>query len=253
VTPYYQDQWATLYHGDCLEVLPELGPVDHVITDPPFSSDIYQRCRTKAGDIGKPNDLTAQIIIKQGGIGCVDELIDPISEHIFCLAQRWALIWSDHETSHRWRDALTSVGMEYIRPGVWVKNDPMPQFTGDRPAMGYEVCTIAHATNNRKPVKKRWNGGGKAAVWRHGLCQGNARPDHPCPKPLPLMAELVGLFTDPGELILDPFMGSGTTLRAAKDLGRRAIGIEINERYCEIAAKRLQQEVLPLWGTPCPQ
>lgn len=70
--------------------------------------------------------------------------------------------------------------------------------------------------------------------------------DHPCPKPLRLFRWLVEQGSDAGDTILDPFMGSGTTLRAAKDLGRKAIGIEIEERYCEIAAKRLQQEVLPL-------
>lgn len=70
--------------------------------------------------------------------------------------------------------------------------------------------------------------------------------DHPWPKPLPLMRKLVEHFSRPGETVLDPHAGVGTTLRAAKDLGRKAIGIEIEERYCEIAAKRLQQEVLPL-------
>lgn len=67
---------------------------------------------------------------------------------------------------------------------------------------------------------------------------------HTTQKPLELMKELVALFTDPGELILDPFMGSGTTLRAAKDCGRKAIGIELEEKYCEVAAKRMRQEVL---------
>ena len=66
----------------------------------------------------------------------------------------------------------------------------------------------------------------------------------PRPKPLPWMKWAVALVSRPGETVIDPFMGSGTTLRAAKDLGRRAIGIEIEERYCEIAAKRLGQEVL---------
>lgn len=68
--------------------------------------------------------------------------------------------------------------------------------------------------------------------------------DHPTQKPLPLMRELVSLFTAEGQTVLDPFMGSGTTLRAAKDLGRKAIGIEIEEKYCQIAAERLRQEVL---------
>ena len=68
--------------------------------------------------------------------------------------------------------------------------------------------------------------------------------DHPTPKPLSLMSLFVRLHSESGDLVLDPFMGAGTTLRAAKDLGRRAIGIEIEEKYCEIAAKRMGQETL---------
>jgi site-specific DNA-methyltransferase (adenine-specific) len=73
-----------------------------------------------------------------------------------------------------------------------------------------------------------------------------AAVDHPCPKPVTFMRWVVERCTASADTVLDPFMGSGTTLRAAKDLGRRAIGIEIEERYCEIAARRLAQEVLPL-------
>ena len=72
----------------------------------------------------------------------------------------------------------------------------------------------------------------------------SANTDHPSPKPVALMAQLLSVVSAPSEIILDPFMGAGATLRAAKDLGRQAIGIELEERYCEIAAKRLQQETL---------
>lgn len=74
--------------------------------------------------------------------------------------------------------------------------------------------------------------------------------DHPCPKHLPFITRLVEQFTDPGDLILDLFMGVGTTLVAAKSLGRRAIGIEINPKYCDVAVERLQKQTLPLPSQP---
>lgn len=70
------------------------------------------------------------------------------------------------------------------------------------------------------------------------------KTDHPCPKPLSFILYLVKRLSDEGQMVLDPFMGSGTTLRAAKDMGRKAIGIELEEEYCEIAVKRMAQEVL---------
>ena len=90
---------------------------------------------------------------------------------------------------------------------------------------------------------KRWNGHGRHAYWEYHIVSGGP---HPTTKPLPLMAEIVRDFTQPSDTILDPFMGSGTTLVAAKRLGRKAIGIEREEKYCEIAAKRLAQGALPL-------
>jgi DNA modification methylase len=94
------------------------------------------------------------------------------------------------------------------------------------------------------PGKKQWNGGGHHGYWEYGVEK--LERYHPTQKPEPLMTEIVRLFTDPGEKILDPFMGSGTTLVAAKRLGRKAIGIELEEKYCEIAAQRLSQGALPM-------
>jgi site-specific DNA-methyltransferase (adenine-specific) len=119
--------------------------------------------------------------------------------------------------------------------------------------MGYETICAMHQVG-----RSTWNGGGKHGVFTHMTSSHenvNGAQVHQTVKPIKLMSELVSLFTDEGEAILDPFMGSGTTLRAAKDLGRKAIGIEIEERYCEIAAKRMAQGVLnftPAAAQPTP-
>jgi len=119
-----------------------------------------------------------------------------------------------------------------------LKRNGMPQMTGDRPAQGWEAIAYLH----RDGIKPTWKGGGRAG--NYILPKQNG--EHPTTKPIQMILSFVDLFTDQGQVILDPFMGSGTTLRAAKDLGRKAIGIEIEERYCEMAAKRMAQKVLDL-------
>lgn len=131
---------------------------------------------------------------------------------------------------------VTALGLDYVRACVWDKVDSAPQFTGDRPAAAAEAIVCAHQRG-----KKRWNGGGARNVFRHAVNGERGAKPHPSTKPEPLMRELVSLFTDPGETILDPFMGSGTTLVAAKRLGRKAIGIERELKYCQIAVERLRQ------------
>ena len=244
VKPYYEHAGIVIYHGDCREVLPSLERTTHVVTDPPYARDVYVRAlghNTHAGSATPDRLYKGDSLAKlaAGAIGHIDEMLDIVAGQIARLTERWAIVFSDAETTWRWRQSLESSGMRYIRTGAWVKPDYMPQFSGDRPSVGFEPCTITHA-----PGPMRWNGGGKCAVWIHGTCKGEERPEHPCPKPQALMAELLSQFSDEEETILDPFMGSGTTLRAAKNLGRRAIGIEIEEKYCEIAAQRLAQEVL---------
>jgi hypothetical protein len=258
MTPYYQDESCTIYHGDCREVLPQIEVVDHVITDPPYARDVYVRMSmpaTKAGS-GSPARVGVQLKgenwtkrqgasvqkLAVGEIGSIDPILDDVAWQIARIVKRWAVVFSDAETTWRWRTALVAQQMRYVRTGAWVKPDAMPQMSGDRPSVGFEPCTICHAQG---PM--RWNGGGRQAVWTYNTCKVD-RPDHPCPKPLPLMSHLVTDFTDPGDTILDPFMGSGTTLVAAKRLGRKAIGIELNERYCEIAVSRLAQGALDLFG-----
>lgn len=241
VKPYYQDAAVAIYHGSCVDLLPRLEAVDHILTDPPYSRDLYLSFRSNKGaGSGSAYPAKSHRELANQVIGAVEDVYESVAPAFMRLARRWIVVFHDAESGHLWR---AQFGDLYVRAGVWVKVNPVPQISGDRPGQGFESITIAHAAG-----RKRWNGGGLPAVWRHASANGNTpeRPDHPCPKPLPLMVELVSLFTDPGETILDPFMGSGTTLRAAKDLGRKAIGIECEERYCEIAAKRMAQEVLPL-------
>lgn len=236
--PYYEDVAVTLYHGDCREILPQLEAVDHAILDPPFSAEVYVRAtgnNTKKGSrtpdrLYKGESMAQLATLAIGEMNV--EVMGAIGSWASANVQRWFVVFSDAESIHLWREAMKP--MRYIRTGAWVKENSMPQMSGDRPAVGFEPATICHALG---PM--RWNGGGKRAVWHWPTCGGDERPEHPCPKPLRLMEELVADFTDAGESIIDPFSGSGTTLVAAKRLGRKAIGIERVEQYCEVAARRL--------------
>lgn len=232
--PYFEEDGITIYLGDCRDILPQLGLVDVVLTDPPYEAEAHtlQRRVKRGGGVMAIEALTfAQID---------DRLRCEVSHHIGRLTRRWALAFCQVEAAPIWRVALEAAGMVYRRTCIWVKPDGMPQYSGDRPGMGYETLMACHAAG-----ASRWNGGGRHGVFivnkNDGLSGTNL---HPTQKPQRLISQLVRLFSDPGELILDPFMGSGTTLVAAKNLGRKAIGIEIEEKYAEIAVKRLAQRVL---------
>jgi site-specific DNA-methyltransferase (adenine-specific) len=220
VKPYYEDAAVTLYHGDCREILPTLEQVDHVITDPPYSDDTHDGART--GDATAAGVL---VTFASTDAQCIADVLGA------CKARRWAILTTD------WQHVLPlkvspPKGWKFIRHGVWVKPNGTPQFTGDRPAQGWEAVAILHADVKGR---MRWNGGGLPATWTYCKVAGL----HPTGKPEPLLMDWVTLFTDPGDVILDPYCGGGTTLVAAKRLGRKAIGIELKEEHCEATAGRL--------------
>jgi len=230
VSVYYADESVTLYHGDCREVLAGLEDrsVDCVITDPPYDARTHKGAKTNKG--------------KGHGVKAVhfdsfshERQIETFAE-LGRITRRWVVSTLATSTAFKF-DLEPPPGLRCLRVGVWVKPNPMPQISADRPGQGWEPVVCLH----RSDVKPDWNGGGRAGVWTHPVVQGEG---HPTVKPLPMVADWVRLFTNPGDLILDPFAGSGTTLRAAKDEGRRAIGIELDERYCEVIAKRLGQDTL---------
>lgn len=178
------------------------------------------------------------------GVDAPGNLMRACATHFAQLTRRWVLVFSDVESDYLWRHDLQRAGLDYVRTGAWIKVGSTPQFSGDRPATGFEAVTIAHP-----PGRKRWNGGGKHAVWAHPIVLDRGKKGerlHPTQKPQGLMHELITLFTDPGEVILDAFAGSGTTLAAARMLGRESIGIEQDEKHCETIATRLSQGVLDL-------
>lgn len=237
LTPYFESEGVRLYHGDCLKLLPPLfgdKSVDVVITDPPYEAEAHTRGRR----------------VKRGVVPVAAVLpFPPITETVRKTAayemaritRRWILTFCQIEAVHEWRSVYELAGARYMRTCLWRKTDGQPQLSGDRPGLGYETILTMYGCEQRS----KWNGRGRHGVFTHPKGDGRPRP-HPTTKPLRLMNELVSLFSDPGELVVDPFAGSGSTLLACRDLGRRVVGIELDERYCEIAANRLRQGVLAI-------
>lgn len=243
--PYYRDEAVTIYCGRWQTILACLKTVNHVITDPPYSDHTHNKQWIGAAltNEGKPRVGTAHTEL--GFEPITEDEARELAAAIKVQCKRWALVFCDLESISMWKAAILEVGLEYVRACIWDKVDSAPQFSGDRPAASVEAIVVAAQAG-----KKRWNGGGRRSLFRHAVNGDRGPKPHPATKPQGLMAELVRLFTDPGETIVDPYMGSGSTLRAAKDLGRKAIGIEVNEKWCEVAARRMSQGVLDIFSNP---
>jgi site-specific DNA-methyltransferase (adenine-specific) len=235
VTPYYSHGGIQIFLGDCREVLPTLGRQDAVITDPPFGM------RDKPLEVGAEAASRRRQGLNGARGGAVntwhaesdwDKALDPAWAPA-CLAAAPVLAWFGHWRSRA--DIEGHLGMSARAEIVWAKDmhcgPPCPVARQDERIWLFSESGI---------VCKRFD----TTVWSEPVIPTWAKKLHKNEKPIALMRRLVALLLVPGECLIDPFMGSGTTLRAAKDLGVRAIGIEIEERYAEIAAKRLAQEVL---------
>lgn len=224
MTPYYQDDLVTLYHGDCRDVLPHLETSTHVITDPPYDAMTHERAKTGFRPGQRDIDFPPLDV----------SVVAPL---LLGACERWCIAFCSMEMLGEYKSAS---GELWTRAGFWRRTNGAPMFSGDRPGQPGEGIAIMRGVARSKC---RWNGGGRHAFFEHVIAANSDRT-HPTQKPEALMLELVTLFSDPGETILDPFMGSGTTLVAAKRIGRKSIGIELNEKYCEMAASRLAQGTL---------
>jgi site-specific DNA-methyltransferase (adenine-specific) len=203
--PYYEQDGITIYNCDCREILPTIDNVDLVLTDPPYG----------IGRDGKPPSTSSHGGHKGYAFRGWDKSVPDAAtfEMIYNSADDW-IIWGANYFSH------------HMKPGpgwlLWDKGQRIDQADGELAATSRDGPLRVFTLN-------------RVALMQDGAV-------HPTQKPLALFHWCLRFFPN-AQTILDPFMGSGTTLRAAKDLGRRAIGIEIEERYCEIATKRLAQGV----------
>lgn len=242
---YYEDDAVSIYHGDSFTVLHELSGVDALVTDPPYSSGGQFRGDRTGSAISK----YVQSSSRQQHYG-IDFGGDNRDQRSYLA---WASLWLSAARSASnsgalaavftdWRqlptttDALQAGGWTWRGIGIWAKTTARPRLGG--------ITNQAEfvAWGSLGPIDPERNPVTPTGVYREASPRDR---QHITEKPIGVMSWLAEL-APPGGTILDPFAGSGTTLRAAKDLGRRAIGIEIEERYCEIAAQRCAQETLDL-------
>lgn len=228
---------ATLHLGDCLSVLPTLSEVSHTLTDPPYEAEAHSKGRRLLG-----KQVGGARTVEYGELDferISDEVRTRVASLCSTVTNVWFLTFCQAEAVQAWREAHEAAGAKYKRACIWLKPDGAPQFTGDRPGMGYESIAASWCGVGRS----KWNGGGRHGVFIHAQRDSNHPKQHMTQKPIALMLELVQLFSSRGDTILDPFMGSGTTGVAAIQLGRKFIGIERDPRYFEIACKRIEQAV----------
>ena len=253
--PYYEQDGITIYHGDCREILPGLAGISCVVTSPPYN---------QLGAIGEnPSGLWAD---RSGGLGFIEAwrhggYSDDMGEPEY---QQWqnalfgavrnattstASLFYNHQL--RWRDGQCLHPVDWFTPTGWnLRQEIVWDRAGGMMFNARMFCRFDERilwfvrgdtwTWNQESV-------GLGTIWRIPRAQNK---EHPVAFPQEIPARCIAATTTIGDLVLDPFMGGGTTLIAAKNLQRRAIGIEIEERYCEIAARRLDQGVLDLGERP---
>lgn len=168
MTPYFPDDMVTLYHGDLRDVLPTIEVVDVVLTDPPYSEHTHKSVRSAkmvANDRGGKYGSDTRRNVDLGFDFLDPELRGFCAQEFARLAARWVLVFSGVESDHLWREDLTDAGLDYVRTGAWIKIGSTPQFSGDRPATGFEAITICHPKG-----RKRWNGGVDMQFGLHRSC-----------------------------------------------------------------------------------
>lgn len=223
VTPYYDDGTCVIYHGDCREVWEWWGIADGImVTDPPYGIGYETGMDHRSGtDRSRPRSV----------VGDEDTALRDYALKMW--GARPALVFGSWKVARPDRTRAILTWNKGLNCGMGDLSLPWKPNTE-------EVYVLGSGFTGHR--------GSSVLDFQAPVSQVSWGRVHPNEKPVELLRALIAKCGQVGEIV-DPFMGSGTTLRAAKDLGRKAIGIEIEERYCEIAAKRLAQEVLDFGGT----
>jgi DNA modification methylase len=229
LTPYYQDSAVTIYHGDCREILPTLEPVDMVITDPPYGTEDL------GGGYGRRQNHTPDG--RMGRTIAGDKDLETMRSAFALLKLNPEAHVCTFVAPQRMLEAAaicTALGWNYAGECIWDKCTPGLGYTL---RYSHESCLIFRLGERLKPETAA------LSVVRQAVSHVDTQNRHPHEKPVVFWTNILRLCDG---VVLDPFMGSGNSLRAAKDLGRKAIGIELSEKYAEMAARRMGQEVLAL-------
>jgi site-specific DNA-methyltransferase (adenine-specific) len=223
---------ATLYWGDCLDIMPRLLSVSHIITDPPYSDRNHmlhatsKLRRTDGGAQRKPLTFDS-----------IDAIRSQFLDTVYLINPGWLLAFCDIESVSDWKLPILSRGMKFKTTCIWYKPDATPKLNGQGPALAVEGITTTWCGKGHS----RWNGGGMRGFFMHATNSPDKKgTTHPTQKPLSLMRELIKLFTNEGDTVLDPFMGSGSTGVACVEMGRKFIGIEQKGEYFQLAEKRIR-------------
>jgi len=215
--PYYETSLGRLYHGDCLEILPEIEPVDLVLTDPPYI--VGAKGCGLAGDRQYLHDITENSL----DVGFILSILDNFNNW-FCFCAKEQLV-----------EIISKANIRNWMILTWNKTNPTP-LTNNNYLPDTEYIIHSYEKGRLFGSYKDKSRYCINPVWKNNY-------NHPTVKPSFIIMKCLNLGSQKGDLILDPFLGSGTTAIAAERLGRRWIGIEKELKYCEIAKQRIKQEL----------